>query len=76
MNALKFWTLWKDMTRNGGGSRDESLKALRCIVDLWVVVERKFKYFRYQLLLHPRASGLLAYVRTQAIFIIFALGKP
>ncbi|KAJ3983091.1 CBF/Mak21 family-domain-containing protein [Lentinula detonsa] len=40
----------------GQGGREESLKALRCIVDWWVgggVPDRKLKYFRDQPLLHP-----------------------
>ncbi|KAF9005217.1 CBF/Mak21 family-domain-containing protein [Cyathus striatus] len=40
----------------GKGGRDESLKALRCIVDWWVgggAPDRKLKYFREQPLLHP-----------------------
>ncbi|KAE9406885.1 CBF-domain-containing protein [Gymnopus androsaceus JB14] len=40
----------------GQGGREESLKALRCIVDWWIgggAPERKLKYFRDQPLLHP-----------------------
>ncbi|KAH7907322.1 ribosome biogenesis protein, partial [Hygrophoropsis aurantiaca] len=40
----------------GKGGREESLKALRCIVDWWVgggAPSRKLKYFRDQPLLHP-----------------------
>ncbi|KAF9062024.1 CBF/Mak21 family-domain-containing protein [Rhodocollybia butyracea] len=40
----------------GQGGREESLKALRCVVDWWVgggAPERKLKYFRDQPLLHP-----------------------
>ncbi|KAF7323267.1 CCAAT-box-binding transcriptional factor [Mycena chlorophos] len=40
----------------GKGGRDESLKALRCIVDWWVgggAPDRKLKYFRDQPLGHP-----------------------
>ncbi|KAH9475490.1 Ribosome biogenesis protein NOC1 [Psilocybe cubensis] len=40
----------------GKGGREESLKALRCIVDWWVgggAPNRKLKYFRDQPLLHP-----------------------
>ncbi|CAA7269373.1 unnamed protein product [Cyclocybe aegerita] len=40
----------------GKGGREESLKALRCVVDWWVgggVPGRKLRYFRDQPLLHP-----------------------
>ncbi|KAG5650340.1 hypothetical protein H0H81_012561, partial [Sphagnurus paluster] len=40
----------------GKGGREESLKALRCIVDWWVgggAPDRKLKYFRDQPLTHP-----------------------
>ncbi|KAF5366355.1 hypothetical protein D9757_011459 [Collybiopsis confluens] len=40
----------------GQGGREETLKALRCIVDWWVgggAPNRKLKYFRDQHLLHP-----------------------
>ncbi|KDR71796.1 hypothetical protein GALMADRAFT_281643 [Galerina marginata CBS 339.88] len=40
----------------GKGGREESLKALRCIVDWWVgggAPDRKLVYFRDQALLHP-----------------------
>ncbi|EIN04447.1 CBF-domain-containing protein [Punctularia strigosozonata HHB-11173 SS5] len=43
----------------GKGGREESLKALRCIVDWWVGgggPSRKLKYFRDQPLLHPDVS--------------------
>ncbi|KAF5348324.1 hypothetical protein D9756_010452 [Leucocoprinus leucothites] len=49
----------KGMSGKGGGGRDESLKALRCIVDWWVgggAPGRKLKYFRDQPLLHPKVS--------------------
>ncbi|KAF9447072.1 CBF-domain-containing protein [Macrolepiota fuliginosa MF-IS2] len=47
------------MSGKGGGGRDESLKALRCVVDWWVgggAPNRKLKYFRDQPLLHPQVS--------------------
>lgn len=43
----------------GKGGREESLKALRCIVDWWVgggAPDRKLRYFRDQPLSHPRRS--------------------
>ncbi|KAL4259257.1 CBF/MAK21 family protein [Pleurotus pulmonarius] len=43
----------------GKGGREESLKALRCIVDWWVgggAPDRKLKYFRDQALLHPNVT--------------------
>ncbi|KAG6879074.1 hypothetical protein C0992_005354 [Termitomyces sp. T32_za158] len=43
----------------GKGGREESLKALRCIVDWWVgggAPDRKLKYFRDQPLNHPNVS--------------------
>ncbi|KAK7035790.1 CCAAT-box-binding transcriptional factor [Favolaschia claudopus] len=43
----------------GKGGRDESLKALRCIVDWWVgggAPERKLKYMRDQPLSHPSVT--------------------
>ncbi|EGN97244.1 hypothetical protein SERLA73DRAFT_92285 [Serpula lacrymans var. lacrymans S7.3] len=43
----------------GKGGREESLKALRCIVDWWVGgggPSRKLKYFRDQPLLHPSVT--------------------
>ncbi|KAL0577409.1 RNA-binding ribosome biosynthesis protein mak21 [Marasmius crinis-equi] len=43
----------------GKGGREESLKALRCIVDWWVgggAPDRKLKYFRDQQLNHPSVS--------------------
>ncbi|KAF8966791.1 CBF/Mak21 family-domain-containing protein [Flammula alnicola] len=43
----------------GKGGREESLKALRCIVDWWVgggAPDRKLKYFRDQPLLHPAVT--------------------
>ncbi|KAM6499394.1 CBF/Mak21 family domain containing protein [Amanita muscaria] len=43
----------------GKGGREESLKALRCIVDWWVgggSPDRKLKYFRDQPLLHPSVT--------------------
>ncbi|KXN81058.1 Ribosome biogenesis protein MAK21 [Leucoagaricus sp. SymC.cos] len=49
----------KGMSGKGGGGRDESLKALRCVVDWWVgggAPNRKLKYFRDQPLLHPQVS--------------------
>ncbi|KIM44363.1 hypothetical protein M413DRAFT_25783 [Hebeloma cylindrosporum] len=44
----------------GKGGREESLKALRCIVDWWVgggAPSRKLKYFRDQPLLHPSVTN-------------------
>ncbi|KAF7305180.1 CCAAT-box-binding transcriptional factor [Mycena kentingensis (nom. inval.)] len=43
----------------GKGGRDESLKALRCIVDWWVgggAPDRKLKYLRDQPLSHPKVT--------------------
>ncbi|KAF8882268.1 CBF/Mak21 family-domain-containing protein [Infundibulicybe gibba] len=43
----------------GKGGRDESLKALRCIVDWWVgggAPDHKLKYFRDQPVLHPSVT--------------------
>ncbi|KAF8227475.1 CBF-domain-containing protein [Tricholoma matsutake] len=43
----------------GKGGREESLKALRCIVDWWVgggAPDRKLKYFRDQPLTHPSVT--------------------
>ncbi|RXW16668.1 hypothetical protein EST38_g9182 [Candolleomyces aberdarensis] len=43
----------------GKGGREESLKALRCIVDWWVgggAPDRKLKYFRDQPLNHPKRT--------------------
>ncbi|KAK7006768.1 CCAAT-box-binding transcriptional factor [Favolaschia claudopus] len=43
----------------GKGGRDESLKALRCIVDWWIgggAPERKLKYMRDQPLSHPSVT--------------------
>ncbi|KAL0948082.1 hypothetical protein HGRIS_010705 [Hohenbuehelia grisea] len=43
----------------GKGGREESLKALRCIVDWWVgggAPDRKLKYFRDQPILHPAVN--------------------
>ncbi|KAF9236785.1 ribosome biogenesis protein [Melanogaster broomeanus] len=43
----------------GKGGREESLKALRCIVDWWVgggAPNRKLKYFRDQSLNHPNSN--------------------
>ncbi|KAJ2920556.1 hypothetical protein H1R20_g16538, partial [Candolleomyces eurysporus] len=43
----------------GKGGREESLKALRCIVDWWVgggAPDRKLKYFRDQPLTHPKRT--------------------
>ncbi|TFK25841.1 CBF-domain-containing protein [Coprinopsis marcescibilis] len=43
----------------GKGGRDESLKALRCVVDWWVgggAPNRKLKYFREQPLLHSEVT--------------------
>ncbi|KAF9530090.1 hypothetical protein CPB83DRAFT_905635 [Crepidotus variabilis] len=43
----------------GKGGREESLKALRCIVDWWVgggAPSRKLRYFRDQPLLHPEVT--------------------
>ncbi|KAH7920324.1 CBF-domain-containing protein [Leucogyrophana mollusca] len=43
----------------GKGGREESLKALRCIIDWWVgggAPSRKLKYFRDQPLLHPSVT--------------------
>ncbi|KIJ67296.1 hypothetical protein HYDPIDRAFT_25763 [Hydnomerulius pinastri MD-312] len=43
----------------GKGGREESMKALRCIVDWWVgggAPNRKLKYFRDQPLMHPNVD--------------------
>ncbi|RDB21715.1 Ribosome biogenesis protein NOC1 [Hypsizygus marmoreus] len=43
----------------GKGGREESLKALRCVVDWWVgggAPDRKLKYFRDQPLTHPEVT--------------------
>ncbi|KAJ6620285.1 hypothetical protein B0H10DRAFT_2163550 [Mycena sp. CBHHK59/15] len=62
----------------GKGGREESLKALRCVVDWWVgggAPGRKLKYLRDQPLTHPSTLSLdpLPYVRTQALTLIFTL---
>ncbi|GJJ14710.1 hypothetical protein Clacol_008977 [Clathrus columnatus] len=75
----------KGMTGKKG--REESLKALRAVVDWWIgggAPNRKLKYFRDQPLTHPDvtdahlslenlATDSLPYVRTQAMHFIFQL---
>ncbi|KAJ4486692.1 CBF/Mak21 family-domain-containing protein, partial [Lentinula edodes] len=58
VHNLKALETLKGMSERGKGQggREESLKALRCVVDWWVgggAPERKLKYFRDQPLLHP-----------------------
>ncbi|KAJ3807240.1 CBF/Mak21 family-domain-containing protein [Lentinula aff. lateritia] len=58
VHNLKALETLKGMSERGKGQggREESLKALRCVVDWWVgggAPEHKLKYFRDQPLLHP-----------------------
>ncbi|KAJ4490490.1 CBF/Mak21 family-domain-containing protein [Lentinula aciculospora] len=58
VHNVKALEMLKGMSERGKGQggREESLKALRCVVDWWVgggAPQRKLKYFRDQQLLHP-----------------------
>ncbi|KAL4071905.1 CBF/Mak21 family-domain-containing protein [Scleroderma yunnanense] len=61
LHNIKALEALKNMAERGKGKggREESLKALRCIVDWWVgggAPNRKLKYFRDQPLAHPNAD--------------------